>query len=162
MTVNGRNYVCSGTLYDDIGDYFKTNTEVKVQVMFLFHVFSIICAMTTIILAAIALCKEMVKNFIYMIVTIVLAAMTSVDLLVAASMKSNLYVIWLNLKGVKEEIERDAEYRGNAMSSKLQLAMFWIAFLIATACLICLIIATIYAPSGTVKKQRPKTRRKKR
>ena len=127
VTMDGKSYKCSGVWYDRLDISFNRE-NIKVGVKFIFNILAILSGVTTIILTIIALCKEMVKNFIYMIVTIVLAAVTSFCLLVASALKTALHVRWNTDKDLQFKRENDIEGRGEFAASQLQLSFFLVCF----------------------------------
>ena len=157
-------YKCSGSLYDNIDEAFKSKEDnnVKFRVMFIFHVFALAGAVATIILAGVALGTKLRRNFVFMIVTLVIAAATSFNLLVVAAVWTEIYVTWLKKEFVDELVEFEANYRGGYVSQTVQVAMLWSAFICCTAVLICLILALVTLPTGSKKKRGKKGGKKKR
>ena len=164
VVMDEKPYKCTGTWYDDIDEAFKSKegNNVKFRVVFIFHVLAIASAVATIILAGVALCTKLRRNFIFMIVTLVVAAVTSFNLLVPAAVLTDIYVKWLKTPYFYDLIELSADFRGQYVSSQVQIAMIWVAFICCTAVLICLILALISLPSGSTKKQEKKGGKKKR
>ena len=160
----GEPYKCSGSWYDNIDEAFKSKkgNNVELRVIFVFHVLAIVSAVATIILAGVALGTKLRRNFVFMIVTLVVAAVTSFNLLVAAAVRTDIYVGWLKTKFFKDFLEIFLDFRGEYVSSQVQLAMIWIAFICCTAVLICLILALINLHTGSKKTRGEKDGKKKR
>ena len=90
VVMGGPTYKCSGSLYDNIDEAFnsKKGNNVKFRVMFIFYVLAIASAVATIILAGVALCTKLRRNFVFLIVTLAIAAATGFNLLVTAAVLS--------------------------------------------------------------------------
>ena len=153
---SGRKGVCYGHLYENVRYEFggglseDTVGDTRRRVLFIFHVMAFACGTTTVIMIIVALCTKLIKNFAFMVATIVLAALTSVDFLVTAIVMTLLYS---DFTKTLDSTIADTNVRIAIVVQRdiVHVAMFWTAFATATAALICIILAFTFVPKDKSK-----------
>ena len=148
---------CSGHLYGHVQFEFEHSDDiedVRRQVLFIFHIMAFACGAATVIMIIVALCTKMARSCGFMVATMVLAALTSLDFLVTAIVMTLLYLEFKNR--FDRHVDSDLMIAESIQGDLVHTAMFWTAFATATTALICVIIAFVKVP-----KERNKTRGRK-
>ena len=141
----GKVYYCQGFMYQMMGKIFLHSTLENIikRVMFIFHLFAFLCGAATVIMIIVALCKKLTTNITYMVATLVLATLTTLELLVAAIMMTFLLQTFKESE-LYPKLETKETWAMMYYGRRTHVAMFWTAFAISTATLICIVLAFAY------------------
>ena len=147
-TPDGELGYCRGHLYEWFSyrnkDFSGAHLmEIRMRVLLSFHIMAFVCGTATVIMIIVALCTELTTNITYMVAALVLAALTTLELLVAAIVMTFLLQQtkeWETDDRRKHVMHFALEYYGTVTHA----ALFWTAFAISTAALICFILAFTY------------------
>ena len=147
---------CTGTIYYDLHQKFgKGGYEYSLTTLqAIGHFCGMIFGVTVVVMSGIAFCTDCSSNRVFMICTVIIAALTLFFITCAAAVRANWFHYFTVTNPNVAELDEDPlrpDVAARLSRDRANIAMFSIAVISLVATVIFLIIATILAPSGNKK-----------